>query len=104
MSGIWNRIIPGEDRLPVHLVKAAVYLAVRGVFTDAQILAGLNAKLITPLDAAAQSDLLAVCTAIIAVSGLAGKVDLLERLDALNIAAEMGVLTNEAAYRTELGL
>lgn len=104
MAGIWNRIIPGEDRISAHLVKAAIYLGARGVFTDQQILNGLNSKLTAPLDASAQADMAAVRTLITNASTTQAKLDILERFDALNIAAEAGVLTSEATYRTQLGI
>lgn len=104
MSGIWDRIIPGNDRLSVHLVKAAVFCGADNTFTDGQLLAGLNSRLETPLDAAAQADLLAVRAAISAASTAQAKLLILERFDALNIAVEAGVLTSEATYRSKMGL
>lgn len=106
MAGIWNRIIPGgenADRLNAHLLKAAVYCRVRGVFTAQQILSALNSKLTVPLDAAAETDLVNVATQASA-GAAAAKLDYLERWDALNIAAECGLLTNESTYRSELGI
>ena len=103
MSGIWNRIIPGDDRLSSHLVKAAIFCGADGTFSDAQILNALNSKIVTPLDAQAQADLVAVRSAI-AAAATNQKAIILERFDALNIAAEMGVLTSEATYRTKMGL
>lgn len=103
MAGIWNRIIPGEDRLNAHLLKAALYLRVRGIFTSQQILDKLNSTLQTPLSAAAQTDLNNVIAAAGTGSATA-KLDYLERWDAVNIAAESGLLTNEATYRSELGI
>ena len=104
MAGIWNRIIPGNDRLSVHLIKAAMYLSVRGLFTDQQLLDGLNSRITTPLDAAAQADLAAVKALIVAASTTQAKIELLERFDALNIGAEAGVLTSEATYRAQMGI
>ena len=106
MSGIWERIKPGgenADRLNAHFLKAAIYCAVRGVFTNAQILAALNSQLTAPLDSAAETDLAAVVTNAGTGSAIA-KIDYLERWDALNIAVENGLLTNEATYRSELGI
>lgn len=90
--------------MSVHLVKAAVFCGIDGTFTDAQVLAALNSKLQTPLNAAAQSDLMAVRTAITNASTTQAKLNILERFDALNIAVEMGVLTSEATYRSKMGL
>lgn len=103
MAGIWNRIVPGEDRISAHLLKAAVYLRVRNVFTSQQILDALNSTLVAPLDAAAQTDLTNVITQASAGSATA-KLDYLERWDAVNIAAEAGLLTSEATYRSELSI
>lgn len=103
MAGIWDRIIPGEDRLSSHLLKAAIYLRVRNVFTSQQILNALNSRLATPLDSAAETDLLNVVTQASA-GAAAAKLDYLERWDAVNIAAEAGLLTSEATYRSELGI
>jgi hypothetical protein len=84
-------------------VKAAVYLSVRGVFTNQQILNALNSKLTTPLAGQELTDLQTILTN--ANTGTAtAKLDYLERIDALNIAVEMGVLTSEAVYRTQAGL
>lgn len=103
MAGIWNRIIPGEDRLSSHLIAAAVYFAVDGTFTNQQLLNSLNSKLTTPLDAAAQSDLANIVTQ--GSSGAAvAKVDYNVRLERLCIAVEDGLLTNEATFRSKLGI
>lgn len=103
MAGIWERIKPSEDRLSAHLLKASVYLAVRGVFTNQQILTKLNSTLTAPLDSASETDLANVVTAASA-GAAAAKLDYLERWDALNIAAEQGLLTSEATYRSQLGI
>lgn len=103
MAGIWERIKPSNDRMSSHLLKAAIYLRVRGIFTNQQIINALNSTVTTPLDAAAETDL----TTIIANAGTGtatAKLDYLERWDAVNIAAESGLLTSEATYRSELGL
>lgn len=104
MAGIWNRIIPGEDRVSSHLLKAAMYLSVRGVFTDQNLLSAINSKLATPLDAQSVADLSTIKSAIVAASTLQAKLDLFERFDALNIAVENGVLQSETVYRTQMGI
>lgn len=106
MSGIWDRIIPGNDRVPAHLLKAAMHLAVYGVFTNQQLLDGINGAVSAPLDAAALSDLGNIRAAITALgaAGSAARLIGLERFDAMNIAAESGVLTSEATYRAQLGI
>ena len=105
MAGIWNRIVRSEDSdcLSSHLIKAAVYLSVRGVFTNQQILNALNSKLRNDLSGQEITDLETILTN--ANTGTAtAKLDYLERIDALNIAVEMGVLTSEDVYRTQAGL
>lgn len=106
MSGLYDRIaMRGEGAAPIsaHLLKAAMYLAVRGVFTTQQIVTALNAKLSTPLSGADTADLAAIYAQ--ANTGTAtAKLDYLERFDALNIAVEMGVLTSEAVWRAQLGI
>ena len=107
MSGIWNRIIPGgenADRLNVHLIKAAVYLVGRGAFTAQQALDGLNSQLSSPLSGQEITDLNAILTNLNGQSSAVLKIDYLERVDALNIAVENGILTDEAVYRAQLGI
>lgn len=104
MAGIFDRVKPGEDRVSSHLLKAGMYLAVEGTFTDQQIITAINSKLETALGTAAQTDLATVRAAITAASTLQAKLNLFELFDALNIAVEMGVLTNEATYRSKLGI
>lgn len=103
MAGLWDRIVPGPDRVPAHLLKAAMHLAVFGVFTDQQVVDALNDKIGAPLSNAALTDLGAIKTAIAAM-GTQGRLVALERFDAMNIAAEGGVLTSEATYRAQLGI
>lgn len=103
MSGIWDRIIPGEDRCSSHLLKASMHLAVFAVFTDQHIVTGINSKLTTPLSAAAVTDLGNIRTTIAAMTS-PNRMVALERFDSMNIAAEMGVLTSEATYRAQLGI
>jgi hypothetical protein len=102
MAGIYDRVAPGRDRIPIHFIKAAVYLQVRGVFTTAQIRDGINSLLETPLDAQAETDLLNICTQA-AAGTAAAKLDYLERLDALNLITENSFIT-ENVYRTQLGI
>lgn len=106
MAGLWNSIADrseGADPLSAHLVKAAIYLAARGLFTAVQVRDALNARLRVPLTAAEETDLSAILTA--AQQGTAtARLDYLERIDALNIAAEMGVLTSESVWRAQLGI
>jgi len=102
MAGIYDRLIPGNDRIPIHFIKAAVYLQVRGVFSQQQILNGLNSLLDTPLDSAAETDLLNIC-ANAATGAAAAKLDYLERLDAVNLIAENDMI-GENVYRTQLGI
>ena len=104
MAGIWERIKPGvNDRCPVHLVKAAISLGVKGSFSDAQIRNAINAQIQTPLDAAAETDLINIRTA--AAAGSAANDSLyMHYLDGVLIAVEAGAITSEATFRSELGI
>lgn len=106
MAGIWDRIIPSEDRVPAHLLKAAIHLSVYGVFSNAQVVNALNARLQTPLGVAAETDLSNITSAIIALgaAGSTARLIGLERFDAMNIAAETGAFTSEVTYRAQLGI
>lgn len=103
MSGIYDRIVRGAvDRLPVHFLRASMHLSVQGVFTAQQLLDKMNGHLVTPLDAQAVSDLSAVRSAIVALTGNARQVAL-ETFDAMNMAAEAGDVA-EGLYRSTLGI
>ena len=105
MSGIYDRIVPSsEDRVSAHLLKAAVMLGSDGVFTDQNIIDKLNERIVTPLDAAAVTDLATIRAAVQNAATIQAGLRILERFDALNIAVEMGALTNETTYRTKLGI
>jgi hypothetical protein len=103
MAGIWDRVIPGEDRVSSHLLKSGMHLAVYGVFSDQQVLNAVNRSVTEPLDNQAALDLAAIKTTISAMSGV-NRLVAIERFDAMNIAAEMGVLTDESIYRQQLGI
>lgn len=104
MAGIWDRLLPtSSDRMSVHLLTAAMYLGAEGVFTDQQILNGINSKLNTPLDAAAVTDLQNIRTQ--AQSGAAAaRARYPHLLESLSIAVEEGILTNEATFRSRLNI
>ena len=107
MPGIFDRIKPAAengDRVSAHLLKAAIFLGSDAVFTDQQIVDGLNARFATPLDAAAVTDLAKIRAAVTNAATVQAGLRILERFDALNIAVEMGVLTSEATYRSKLGI
>lgn len=106
MSGLWNRITArgeGADPLSSHLVKSAIYLVSAGVFTGQQVLDALNGRLRSPLTAAEIADLSAILSKSQTWT-VTDRLAYIERLDALNIAAEMGVLTSEAVWRSQLGI
>jgi hypothetical protein len=104
MAGIWDRIVPtSSDRLAIHLLTAAVYLGAEGVFTDVQILTGLNSTLTTPLDAAATADLVNIRTQALAGAS-AARARYPHLLESLAIAVETGLLTNEATFRSRLNI
>lgn len=103
MAGIWNRIIPGSDRVAVHLLACAIDLGADATFSDAQILAVVNSQIKTPLDAAAQTDLLNI-RAQAAVGNTGVQAKYLFRLHSLAYAAEIGSPLAEASFRTKLNI
>lgn len=107
MSGIFDRVKPGgenADRVSAHLLKAAIFLGSDAVFTDQQIVDALNARVVAPLDAAAVTDLATIRAAVANAATIQAGLRILERFDALNIAVEVGALTNETTYRNKLGI
>jgi hypothetical protein len=107
MAGLWNRLAApseGADRISAHLLKASMFLAARGIFSDQQLLQGINRTLANPLTAQEIADLGTIRASIVNAATLADKVEKIEIFDALNIAAESGALTNEAVYRAQLGI
>lgn len=108
MAGLYSRIAergnPAFDAISSHLSKALLYLVVRGVLTGAQARTALDGKLRVPLTTAEATDFANIVAQANAQATTILKVDYLERLDALNICIEMGVLTNEATWRNQLGI
>jgi hypothetical protein len=108
MAGLYSRIAdrsnPAFDPISSHLAKALMYLVVRGVITGAQAKTALETKLRVPLTTAESTDFANIAAQANAQAKTVLKVDYLERLDALNICIETGVLTNEATWRSELGI
>ena len=104
MSGLWDRIVPGEDRVAVHFITAAVHLAVEGVFTNAQILAAINSDLDTDLDSAAESDLSDLVTECNAQPNIGAKARYIHLIESLGLAVEEGHLTSESVWRSNLGI
>lgn len=108
MAGIWNRIVErGENAAPISsdLCQSLVYLVTRGILTAQQARDALNAFLppTKPLTTAEATDLNNMVTAASGGSATA-KLDYQLRLRAVLITAEVGMLTNEATFRSELGL
>ena len=108
MAGLYDRIaIRGEinsDPIGSHITKALIYLVARGIVTGAQARTALEAKLRTPLTAAEKTDFTNIVTQIAAQATNVLKLDYVERMDAMNIAIEIGVFSNEARWRSELGI
>ena len=107
MSGLWNRLADrGEmdDPLSAHTLKAVIYLVARGIFTGAQARAKLETRLRTQLTAAEVQDLLAILAVLQGQASAAAKLDYLERVHALAICAETGLMVSEATWRSELGI
>lgn len=104
MAGIWERIKEtADDRLAVHLLEAAIVLHQTNAFTKAQILAGLNAELNTPLTTAEETDLNAIMDALDTSGTVTNRLVYLAKVKAWTIAAEHGSVT-EAQFRTGLGI
>ena len=106
MAGIWNRIYDrgeGTDPLPSLLVSSAIYMVTRGVYTATQARDALNATLQHPLTTDELTDLNQIVTNA-NVGNAATKLDFVFRLQALCLAVECPALTNEASFRSELGL
>ena len=107
MAGLYDRIaLRGEtsNPIPSHLAKALIYLVARGIVTGAQARTALEARLKTPLSAAEATDFSNIVTQIGAQGTNTLKLDYCERMDALNVSIEMGVFSNEAAWRSQLGI
>ena len=106
MSGIWDRLIPGgelADRIPAHTLQAAIYLVGRGIITGTQARAIVNGRITTPLSATAETDLANIVTQ--AGTGTAtAKLDYMLRLHCISHMVEIGALTVEATFRSELGI
>ena len=106
MSGIWNRVVErGElgDPLGSATLVAAIYLVARGVFTATQVRDALNGKLQNPLTVTELADLNTMLTNALTGSATA-KLDYMLRIESLLVAAEEGLLPNEATFRQEAGL
>jgi hypothetical protein len=108
MAGIWNRVADrGENQYPIGSAAlwSAVYLVGRGVFTGVQARDAINSDLPAEahLTAAEIADLNAILTQ--AQAGVAtAKLDYMLRLQAMLTLVEAQVLTNEAVFRSELGI
>lgn len=108
MAGIWNRVADrGENDAPLGSLQlwSVVYLVGRGVFTGTQAKDHINVTLPAnkQLTAPEATDLNNILTQ--AQSGVAtAKLDYMLRLQALLILVESGLLTNEATFRSELGI
>ena len=108
MAGLWNRVYDrGEGTAPLSsaVVWAAVYLVVRGVFTGAQARDHLNAALPSDKQLTTQeiTDFNNILTAA-ATGAATAKLDYMLRLQALLTLVEVHMLSNEATFRSELGL
>ena len=108
MAGIWNRVYDrGEGDAPLSgaTVWAAVYLVGRGVFSGAQARDHLNASLPSDRQLTTQeiTDFLNILTAS-AIGSATAKIDYMLRLQALLTLVEIHMLSNEATFRSELGM
>ena len=111
MAGLWERIKPGaDDRVSVHLLESGlggVYIDEHSDpgngFTRLQVRDAINSLLASPLTAGEEADLVAIADVIDGLANNNLRQDYLIKLNALTIAAEMGVVT-EATFRTKLGI
>jgi hypothetical protein len=105
MAGIYDRMVPlAEDRVPVHLVTAAITLYAEGDFTKAQCVAGINNTITTALSGAEITDLDGLADGVDAAATLVEKLRYLNKIESYGLAVETGALTNEATFRTALGI
>jgi hypothetical protein len=108
MAGIWNRVFDrGEGFAPLasETVWSCVYLVGRGVFTGAQARDAINATLPSDKQLTLQeiTDFNNILTAA-ALGSATAKLDYMLRLRALLQLVEIHLLSNEATFRSELGL
>lgn len=106
MAGIWDRIRNrGENDDPIASLTlvGTMYLVVRNIITGVQARDALNATLSAPLTVAEIADLNQLATQF-GTGTTTAKMDLMWRLQSMCIAAEVGLLNNEATFRSELGL
>lgn len=108
MAGLFGRIANrGENDAPIAADTAwsLIYLVGTGVFTGAQARDTLNAKLPPDkqLTAAEILDFNNILTAA-ALGSASAKLDYANRVRAVFIVVEVGLLTNEATFRAQLSL
>ena len=95
--------LKSDRNWPMRIGLLVLVLALEWLYVPINRSLSGGVALKTPLDVQSQTDLTNVVTNALAGSATA-KLDYLERWDAVNIAAESGLLTNEATYRSELGI
>jgi hypothetical protein len=104
MAGLWERVNKtADDRIPVHLLDAAMVLYATGTYTRQQIVNAINAQLLTPLTSAELADLSAIADQLDAQGTANQKVVYEQEVMGFSIAAEFGVI-DETQFRTGLGL
>ena len=103
MAGIFDRV-EGNDKLHVHLVTAALVLNADGEINNAQTLTALNNQVTTPLDAAAETDLVNLKAQILAQSGAGQRAEYMHKLESMMLARASREYNNEAGFRAYLGI
>jgi len=106
MAGIYDRLIPGNNRVGVHLLTASVLLAAEGIFTDLQVKNAINNQLdpTAPLDAAAETDMVNMKVELIAQPSIAAASRYVHRIESIGMALQSGEYANEAGFRSYLNI
>lgn len=104
MAGLYDRLIADTDNVAVHLLTAAFVANEAGWFSPAQILSALDARLETPLNSAAQTDLSNIAAQMAAKSAV-GKVAYMHQIESIAIILEENPNAfTDAEFRTHLGI
>lgn len=104
MAGIWERVKSNaDDRVGSHLIDASYVLIHTGTFTTNQVLTAINGTIANPLTASEQTDLNNISTALSNAGSVTNKLVYLEKIKAIFVAAEMGLI-NETTFRSALGI
>lgn len=104
MAGLWDKSANAAAvRINTHLLVAAIKGYGTGVFTAAQVKAGLETVLGDALTSEEAADLTAIAAALDGQATTTAKLVYVSKVEAVSIAAELGLIT-EAAWRAALGI